>query len=646
VLTVAIVAARPGREIPSWMVELLGQPEPDLLAYRPSAHVSWATPDGRVRVAAWQDADRLGIGRRWEVRPSGFTAFGGMPWYRATAWESTSTWAAQLADLFERVPLCDALPHLDGRFAAVSVAVDGTGAVSADPLGLTALYRGEGDEVVVASTRAAVVARLVTPPGQQPERDRRAMAWLVLGGSLHEDRTGFERVRRVPEGTLLELAPDRPLEAVTWDRRPWWTGPPVAPADRFDLIEGAGEQIRALLRVQARLPSAKRRMDLSGGHDSRLVLALLLQEGLQHEFSYVTWGGPTLPDVLVATSLADRYLLDHNSPGHFRPFRRPRRTAGPCPPEVVDDAAPPEPGFVAAARHHCWVTSGGLSLWDRALARAVPSPHVSLTGDLGELLRPRYPAAGGFTDLDEVRRALLAGWLRFDPAGLLHPEVRRELLDTVVAQVAAAAGEGASMQDALDGFYLRNRLRPWHGATAEHDQRNAITPLGSLRVIRPAFALGPEARRDELLAFTLVRAADPDLAKHPFAGPGWPSGVVAGLPDAAEVPTTPVGTGWSRPRRLDPVAALRRARAPKLGLASAREEERQGSFAADLAGLAELVDLGPDHALFDLVDRGAMRQALDRADTAYGARRALYDLATAATWLDRGEAEVPGLSRR
>ena len=163
----------------------------------------------------------------------------------------------------------------------------------------------------------------------------------------------------------------------------------------------------------------------------------------------------------------------------------------------------------------------------------------------------------------------------------------------------------------------------------------------------PPSPSGPAARRDELLAFTLVRAAEPDLAKHPFAGRGWPSGVVAGLPDD--------GRGADHARGHGMVAHLGGstrwlrsggARAPKLGLASVREEERRGSFAADLAGLAELVDLGPDHALFDLVDRRAMQQALNRADTAYAARRALYDLATAATWLDRGEAEVPGLSRR
>jgi len=41
------------------------------------------------------------------------------------------------------------------------------------------------------------------------------MAWLVLAGAVLEGRTGFEVVRRVPEGTLLELGPGRPLEAVT-----------------------------------------------------------------------------------------------------------------------------------------------------------------------------------------------------------------------------------------------------------------------------------------------------------------------------------------------------------------------------------------------------------------------------------------------
>ena len=157
--------------------------------------------------------------------------------------------------------------------------------------------------------------------------------------------------------------------------------------------------------------------------------------------------------------------------------------------------------------------------------------------------------------------------------------------------------------------------------------------------------MGPDARRDELLAFTLVRAADPDLARHPFAGKGWPAAVVAGLDDADTYPTTPVGARWSPPKQLDPIAALRQRRAANRSK-TVRDEQRQASFAADLAGLAELVDLGPGHALFDLVDRRAVQRALRRGDTAYAQRRALFDLATAAIWLDRGEAEVPGLSRR
>jgi hypothetical protein len=77
-----------------------------------------------------------------------------------------------------------------------------------------------------------------------------------------------------------------------------------------------------------------------------------------------------------------------------------------------------------------------------------------------------------------------------------------------------------------------------------------------------------------------------------------------------------------------------------------REEQRQAAFGSDLRGLAELVDLGAAHALFDLVDRRALARALRRADPAFASRRALYDVATAAIWLDRGESEVAGLSRR
>src|SRR5690606_37669429 len=97
----------------------LDDPAPANLTFKPTAHVRWTSDDGRVAVAAWQDEDRLGIGKRWIERPSGFTAFSGMTWHRATAWNQQDSWASQMAELFERKPLDQIAPEMDGLFTAV-----------------------------------------------------------------------------------------------------------------------------------------------------------------------------------------------------------------------------------------------------------------------------------------------------------------------------------------------------------------------------------------------------------------------------------------------------------------------------------------------------------------------------------------------
>lgn len=650
-LTFAVVTAGPGRPLPPWVGTLVDDPAPPQLTFRPAAHVSWASDDGRVRVAAWQDADRLGIGRRWDVRPEGITAFAGFLWHRATPWSGSVPWAAQLADLLTQTPLADAAPDIDGSYAALSVSGSGNGAVTSDPLGSTSLYRAERDGVVAASNRASVAARLVTPPGLEPARDPEAMAWLILSGAVQSGRTGFESVRRVPEGSYLALGPGRALDVVTWDPRPWWAGPPASPDDHAALITEAADAIEAQLRIHAALPSARRTMELTGGHDSRLLLALGLRAGVQHCFSYETWGSAELPDVVVAGCLAERYQLDHTATGQQRPERQPPALDGPAAREPHPDPDlfnRPSLSFEASIRHHVWATSGGLSAWDRTYPCAPPRGSIHVSGLYGELLRPRNPGSAGFADEQAALRALEAGWLRLDPAGLLHPDLRRDLLRRVVEHVAEARGPGGTVQDGFDGNYLRHRLRPWHGGIGEHDQRNRVYPFLARRAVQAAFAMGPGARHQEILAFTIVNQVDPALARHEFAAAGWAEGAVRGVDDPGSYPTTFVGSRW-RPDR-SPRQVVRRAirnaahtvrlRSRPQREISVREEARMASFAEELPQLASLVDLGPGHALFDLVDRRAVERALRRGDHAYANRRAVFDLATAAVWLDDGEVKA------
>ena len=380
-------------------------------------------------------------------------------------------------------------------------------------------------------------------------------------------------------------------------------------------------------------------MELTGGHDSRLLLALVLRAGLQHQFTYRTWGTDSIADVTVAAQLAEQYDLDHNSPGHDHGHRRPSPTGGPVRPDgskVGFDPGTRAPlGVLDSFRHHCWATSAGLSLWDRVVPHGRASPNVSVSGLFGELLRARNPAAAGFADLDQARAAMRSGWLRFDPGSLLRPEVREHYADRTIDLVAGCIGPAGTVQDGFDGLYLRQRLQPWRGVISENSDASRVFPYLSPGIIRTAFALGPEARRDELLAFTLVHRIDPWLAKLAFAGRGWPERVVRGRPDAAEFPTSIVGARW-KPSPDRSVKSRRRRRRPAaVAPATHAQEVRSAAHDRHVEVLTRLLDLPPSHRLHDLVDRRAVQRTIVDRDASQGPERAIYDAATAAIWLDR-----------
>ena len=108
---------------------------------------------------------------------------------------------------------------------------------------------------------------------------------------------------------------------------------------------------------QAQVPARALLANITGGRDSRLVLALMLSEGITDQFVFTTFGSPQLPDTIVATAIADRFGLDH------------RAATRPAPSEslasAVAAAMASEPvTYEQRIRDHLWVTSGLLSIWD------------------------------------------------------------------------------------------------------------------------------------------------------------------------------------------------------------------------------------------------------------------------------------------
>ncbi len=664
--TYVVIAGRNGDPVAPDLAARLHDPAPSSLAYDPDVAHRWQSGNGHTVVAAWElGPGMLGVGSRWEVRPDGLTTFSGHLWRRGRAWSGDGTWAAQLADHLAGQPLAADLERFEGVYTVTSLDGHGHGCIANDPLGFRLLYWAQTPEHVIVSTRAEVVAWLLAGAGRRPAVDREAAASLAFTSYLLDDRTGFDGVRTLAQGAHVVI--DEHGAVVRQPTRtPWLDGGAIPDLSLVDTVPTISAEIGTSIRTVTDLCN-RPVFELTGGKDSRLVLAHALAAGVADRGSFATWGPPTLPDVVVAGDLIARYGLHTRATEASIAVRydvpvppTPPGGHAPATPPVPDD---PEEAFRFNLARHLAGTSGASSSWDVRLIPRTVSPRLAVTGLLGEAFRTIHGRLASLESMADVERYVRLGGFTTDPAGLLREDARRHLQDRVLATIESLRVDGGTVHDAIDGYYLSQRLRRWFGTLNEHDNRNRMFPLYSLLGIRTAFAIGHRRRHAQVLPLELMRHACPELARLPFAGSGWPADAIAHLPDADQYPTAPApaldramkdlldpergaaaregGGGRARAKRILrwwPTPATRTDGSTDRARAASQtqvETSQLSDLDAKLSVLAERFDVGADHPLHDVIDVDAARRALARFSSLdYLERRGVHDAATALMWVD------------
>ena len=166
--------------------------------------------------------------------------------------------------------------RLAGHFSEIDLDSAGYGAIRQDPCGIHPLYIGSARGITLIANRqhlvAAVLERLT---GERPRRDRRFAAWLAFSGYPIGDRTGYEQVRCVPFGASVHVR--RGYRVRLPSVRPPWLVREFGGADRgMDRIES---ELIANLKGAIAAMAHRPRMQLTGGRDSRLMLALAIRGG-------------------------------------------------------------------------------------------------------------------------------------------------------------------------------------------------------------------------------------------------------------------------------------------------------------------------------------------------------------------------------
>jgi hypothetical protein len=586
-----VVVAKSTHAIPAHVVDLARQLNP------PGLH--FVATETRVRryagdqflLAAWGRSGSFG-GPRWFEDANGSTTVAGHYRPLGEPWPESADAARTFADIATANGLGDALSESDGAFTVASVGESG-GYVASDRLGFGFLFHGETDRISVFGSRAELVARAITAEGRRPEKDALAGCWTVLAPYAIGDRTGFVGVRLLPEACDVQLKAG--ADPVVMEKpAPWLDHGDLSAADPDEVLDVIARTIEQALVAALALPAEHPYMDLTGGKDSRLVLAVALSAGLADQFVLRTAGPPDLKDVQLASGLAKAFGLRHES-GLLWP---------------VDDRP-----YIEKVTTFVEATSGMVNIWDQKAPRSSPA-EVRVSGMSGECLRAHVPLRPPPTHealYPTVRKQYLARSL-----SLLHPESQSALDQLLSEEIDDHGIDGANPLDRLGTFMIRTRARRYRGPMDDLESDFRIWPLASFQAVRAAYALTPEQRQDEYVHHEIMRRSSSTIVEYPFAGPGWSE--TNQRPQA--VPRSPTTSATSVPKAKKPAkseALIAR------GHRDRRDERKE--FLAELFA-------DQSNQAWDVVSRRESLAALDRIEALPMKQlRQLYAVATMLIWL-------------
>ncbi len=595
-LSFLVVAAKPRRRISDHQLRLMASSQPPGLHFVPGSHLFRRNDECTFAIGIWQEPLNASDSR-WSTDPTTTTWSTGHLRRRGRPWPPEGGWASELVAATQDVRLPELAEELAGVFTAGHAHEEGTCTLVSDPLGYRLIYYGESADVGAASSRAVLVAQALAQDGKPPERDPISAGWLAYAGYRLGDHSGFLGVRVAPPSSVVRAKAE---DGISLEARSaaWLPTASEQSLDTDELIERARSSIAESLRAVLTLPCDRRVFGLTGGKDSRLILAVLWSEGLADDCEFVTIGPPDLADVRVAAQLASRLGLRHTNDfpvvGHNRSYGKRVRA------------------FVES-------TAGMLNIWDLKERANGQQIQVRVSGLCGEILRTYRPIRTGLDSQSDLARMYAPG-RTFGRLGLIRSEVADEFHSLTLDALLDDPGRDSSPIDLLDAFHLKYRVRFSRlGPLEELNDELRVLPLYSIDAIRAAFALGGEARHAELLHFEIIRRCCPPLIDEPFAGPGWaeelasdgaaPNGPIAG--DQSSAAQTSAGS------KAEPLMAR---------LQAAGFDDRRHAL--------EEVFRDRANPAWDVIDPEKALQALGRfGQLRVSERRELYGAATAGLWL-------------
>lgn len=380
--------------------------------------------------------------------------------------------------------------QLYGSFA-VLLAVGDTAHVMTDRAGTFHLH-ATADQRVLSTSFLALAESL-------PRRriDARAVYDYVFHGAPMGGATVLDEIKLFPDAKIGVFG----AEAHVVERKPI-----RAARHSYATLDDAAAHCVELLRARFRtLPEQWPEIDtaLSGGYDSRLLLALAWDAGAKPRVH--VYGRDSDPDVRCAKAIAaaEGFTLDHQDKSAV-PQPDPDRYG-----EIVRDNYLAFDGYPTDG-----IFDNGTDLATRR--KRVAGGALMLNGGGGEIFRNFFYLA------DRSLSALEVVWTfycQFDPAICTGRFDERDYLDGLAAQIAARVGGRAPRltRRQVEAVYPLFRCSYWTGRNNSQNNRlgHAWTPFLDAAIFPAALDVPLEFKNLGRLEGRMIEILAPRLARHP-----------------------------------------------------------------------------------------------------------------------------------
>ncbi|WP_281965240.1 hypothetical protein [Serinicoccus marinus] len=384
-----------------------------------------------------------------------------------------------------------------GSLTLYGVDDEGAAVVLPDPLGSGLVFRYRTGPIDAVSSDLGALVDTLALLGYEV---RKSLAYVLLLASIGSGglrQTPYEGVEVLAPGTWLRIDGRQGVQTM-----PYPSAAQLTPsADGFEQgLERTREDVLSNVRAVAAYGAETQISHLTGGIDSRLVVAALRHLGKEKDFLYYCMGGPGDPDYDVASRISAQLPLRMTT---FAGYVE-RKMAGSWQDHLV--------GSLNA-------TSGvGQTL---ATVWGVPTDTTVLSGGYGEFLRSFYNrGAAAALDPGELAEYMFGQFSmgRDDAMSIIAPPLKVRLVAELASSVSEGRRRGVADDAVLDYLYMTGRNRFFVGeiSRALSSFSHRFDPLYSVAAGSAALAVPGEVRQANVLGLDLLLSLDRELASMPF----------------------------------------------------------------------------------------------------------------------------------